>query len=188
MTSRKKVKKQTKTKELPNEIKCFVHRLLILDKRNRENWLININPAAKCRALCPGRISAWHLLPLPKQAGKWERGDQPGQRQWNCWAALLWVLWYPVSLLAGGDSQSGILPAQCISRAGWGLASSIYQASRWRAVGLEVELWPLVCQSEPFQKGTYPALEFARFTCSPYGMALCHCGPQSETIFCDSIP
>lgn len=60
-----------------------MHRLLILDKRNRENCLTNINLAAKSRALCPGRMSAWHLLPLPKQAGKWERGDQPGQRQWE---------------------------------------------------------------------------------------------------------
>lgn len=45
--------------------------------------LINTNPAAERRARCPGRMPAWHLLPLPEWAGKWELlwGDQPGQRQ-----------------------------------------------------------------------------------------------------------
>lgn len=67
--------------------------------------------------------------------------------------------------LPGGltNCQSGTLPVPCISRVRWGLASSplSYQTCRWKAVGLEVELWPLVCQSEPFQKGMSPALGFA---------------------------
>lgn len=61
MTSPIKVKKkQNKTKELPDETKPFVYRLLPLDKRKMEKQLININPAAGCRAWCPGRMPAWH--------------------------------------------------------------------------------------------------------------------------------
>lgn len=66
------LKRQTKSKEIPNEIKCFVHRLFLFKKRKRDNQLINTNPADERRARCPGRMPAWHLLPLHKWAGKWE--------------------------------------------------------------------------------------------------------------------
>lgn len=164
-----------------------MHRLLILDKRNRENWLININPAAQCRALCPGRMSAWHLLPLPKQAGKWERGNQPGQRQWELLSSSALGPVIPQVTPAWGE-RPGTLPGHFKSWMGIGffphVLSSMQLENRGAgggavATGMSVRALP---------KGHVPSTGVCWGSpAHPYGMVLCHSGPQSKTVLCDSI-
>lgn len=117
----------------------------------------------------------------------WETGTTKGvtslgRGSGNRWATLLRVLRYSDLLLAGEDSQPRTSPIQCGSRAGWGFASAYmsYQAPRWTPAGLEVELWPPVCQPGSFPKGMPPVLGFAEVQLLTLTRWCClACRPQS---------